>query len=152
MTYHKILFCLIIFLFSLNSVSSQNVNQSKSAKMGNRHVKSSDKGGKPDNAVGFVSEGNLAFFSNKDSLFLEDLDPDLEAMGVTKEDWSGVQNKLRDRWTLLDNADFKKAIDELNQDLFFKHDCIAVYAEYGGKGGQKAMTIYTKEVWKSLPE
>ena len=131
---------------------SQGVNQKKSANMGNRHVKSSSKGGMPDNAIGYLSEGNLAFFSSADSLFLEDLTPELESLGITQKEWTSVQSKLRERWTLTNNADFKKAIEELNQELFSKHNCVAVYAEYGGKGGQKAMTIYTKEVWESLPD
>lgn len=142
---------ILSILFSTLSFG-QNVKQNKSADWGNRHVKSSSKGGQPDNAVGYLSEGNLAYFSSKDSLFLEQLTPELKELGITESKWESVQNKLRSRWTLTNNKDFKLAIQELNDEIFYKHNCVAVYAEYGGKGGQKAMTIYTKEVWDSLPD
>lgn len=138
-------------LFSTLSFG-QNVKQNKSADWGNRHVKSSSAGGQPENAVGYLSEGNLAYFSSTDSLFLEQLTPELKKLGITESEWEYVQDKLRSRWSLTNNSDFKKAIQELNDEIFYKYDCVAVYAEYGGKGGQKAMTIYTKEVWDSLPD
>ncbi|AZQ65085.1 hypothetical protein EI427_22990 [Flammeovirga pectinis] len=143
----------LLFLGVLISSLSfaQNVKQNKSANWGNRHVKSSSKGGKPENAIGYISEGNLAAFSDKDSLFLEALTPELKALGITTSEWEGIQNKLRTSWTLTKKSTFKKAIDELNKEVFSNHNCIAVYAEYGGKGGQKAMTVYSKETWDLLP-
>ncbi|MBB6462638.1 hypothetical protein [Flammeovirga kamogawensis] len=146
---HIVLLFLGVLISSLSF--AQNVKQNKSANWGNRHVKSSSKGGKPDNAVGYLSEGNLAAFSDKDSLFLEDLTPDLEDLGITTSEWESIQNKLRTCWTLTKKAAFKKAIDELNNEIFSNHNCVAVYAEYGGKGGQKAMTVYSKEAWNLLP-
>lgn len=126
------------------------VKQSQSSNWGNRHVKSSANGGKPDNAVGFLSEGNLALFKESESKFVEPLDPQLKELGVTVEDWELVQNRLRESWHLVGSKNFKNVIEELNKELFSKYGCVAVYAEYGGKGGQKAMTVYTQEVWNSL--
>ena len=87
---------ILSILFSTISFG-QNVKQNKSADWGNRHVKSSDKGGQPDNAVGYLSEGNLAYFSSKDSLFLEQLTTELKKLGITESSWKSVQNKLRSR-------------------------------------------------------
>ena len=92
----------------------------------------------------------MALFKGKSSKFSEPLDPQLEKLGISEEDWRMVQNKLRNRWHQMGNKDFKEAINELNEELFFINDCVAVYAEYGWKGGQKAMTIYTQEIWDSL--
>lgn len=131
---------------------SVGVKNSKGSNWGNRHVKSSANGGKPENAVGFASEGNVAVLKSSSSKFAEALDQQLKAMGISEEDWQMVQTKLRDRWHLMGSKDFKKAIDELNEDLFFKKGCVAVYAEYGPKGGQKAMTVFTQTVWDALPE
>ena len=142
----------LLFVATSFIAQGQNVKQNKSADWGNRHVKSSSKGGQPDNAVGYLSEGNLAYFSSNDSLFLEQITPELIELGITESNWQTVQDKLRSRWSLTNNKDFKKAIQELNDEIFYKHNCVAVYAEYGGKGGQKAVTIYTKEVWDSLPD
>ena len=118
--------------------------QTKSASWGNRHCKSSGSGGKPDNAVGFISEGSP--FKTR---FLEELDPKLAVMGVTAEEWSGVQEQLREAYGIFKSG-FKAAIERLNESLFVGKGCIAVYAEYGK--GQKAMTVYAEEVWDSLPE
>ena len=126
-------------------------SQSQTASLGNRHVKSSADGGKPDNAIGYASEGNLAAVGNKENMFTEPLDPALREKGVTEEDWRMVQTTLRERWHLMGTGDFEKAIAELDESLFFQKGCVAVYAEYGAKGGQKAITIYTREVWDSLP-
>ncbi|ANQ49569.1 hypothetical protein MY04_2195 [Flammeovirga sp. MY04] len=148
----KNIILLFIGLFFSTFLVAQNVKQNKSAHWGNRHVKSSSKGGKPTNAIGYLSEGNLAAFAKEDQLFKESLTPELEQLGITASDWNKAQDKLRDQWRLMNSKSFKKAIKELNQDIFSKHNCIAVYAEYGGKGGQKAMTIYDKKTWESLPE
>ena len=119
--------------------------QTKSASFGNRHCKSSANGGKPDNAVGFISEGSP--FKTR---FVEELDPELAAMGVTAEEWAGVQTTLRESYGVIIKKGFKKAITTLNESLFIPKGCFAVYAEYGK--GQQAVTIYTKAVWDSLPE
>ena len=97
------------------------------------------------------AEGTLALFSGKEKRFGEPLDPDLRELGVTDEDWAKVQQKLQDAWHLMGTRKFKEAIGQLNEEIFSKYECIAVYAEYGGKGGQKAMTVYTLVVWESLP-
>jgi hypothetical protein len=112
--------------------------------MGNRHCKSARTGGKPDKAVGFISEGSP--FKTR---FLEELDPELAAMGVSAEEWSTVQMKLREAYGIA-KSKLKAAIESLNESLFTAKGCIAVYAEYGM--GQKAMTVYTQEAWDSLPE
>ena len=70
---------------------------------------------------------------------------------MTEEDWAKVQKTLQDAWHLIGTGAFREAIEQLNEEIFSKHGCIAVYAEYGGKGGQKAMTVYTLAVWGSLP-
>ena len=142
----------ILAVIAFAIAKSVGARQSQSAKWGSRHVRSSANGGKPENAVGFASEGNMALFKDKSSRFSEPLDPQLEKLGISEEDWRMVQNKLRNRWRQMGNKDFKEAINELNEELFFKNGCVAVYAEYGVKGGQKAMTIYTQEVWDSLPK
>ena len=118
--------------------------QTKSASRGNRHCRSSASGGKPDNAVGFISEGSP--FKTR---FLEELDPESAAIGVTADEWSGVQEQLREAYGITKSG-LKAAIESLNESLFTAKGCIAVYAEFGK--GQKAMTVYTKEVWDSLPE
>ena len=79
-----------------------------------------------------------------------------ELTGVTQLSQSRVSThlgKLREAHSAVGGgSNFKAAIEQLNTTLFNAKGCHAVYAEYGGKGGQKAMTVYTKEVWDSLPE
>ena len=151
-SFAKFLIIQIVLLGLFQFGNAQGVNQKKSANMGNRHVKSSAKGGMPDNAVGYASEGNLAAFSNRDSLFIEPLDSKLQDLGISGDDWKKIESRLRDSWAAIGNDALKKTISQLNEDYFFKIDCIAVYAEYGGKGGQKAMTVYTLKVWNTFPD
>jgi hypothetical protein len=127
--------------------------QSKSASWGNRHCATQSRGGKPDNAVGFASEGNFAIAKKDHEKFVEPLDAQLMALGVTDTEWASAVGKLREAHSAVGGgSNFKAAIEQLNTTLFNAKGCHAVYAEYGGKGGQKAMTVYTKEVWDSLPE
>ena len=116
--------------------------------MGSRHCKSASNGGKPDNAVGFVDEGSPL----KSPRFPGELDAELAALGVTEEEWAGVLEKLREAYgkTGIDKSAFKAAIEGLNESLFSAKGCVAAYAEFGM--GQKAMTVYTKEVWDGFPE
>ena len=129
--------------------------QTKSASWGNRHCKSSGGGGKPDNAVGFACEGNFAIAKKDNEKFVEPLDPELGTLGVTETEWVSAINKLRDAHKACPlsggGTEFKAAIEQLNITLFSAKGCRAVYAEYGAKGGQKAMTVYTEKVWESLP-
>ena len=127
--------------------------QTKSASWGNRHCKSSANGGKPDNAVGFACEGNFAIAKKDDQKFVETLDTQLKEKGVTDTEWMSAIGKLREAHKAVGGTDtFKEAIAQLNTTLFSGKGCHAVYAEYGGKGGQKSMTVYSKDVWDALPE
>lgn len=128
---------------------------SKGASWGNRHVASSCRGGCPGNAIGYTQEGDCAIFKSKRSLFLESLNPRLAAHGITEEDWDRVIEELRDAWAsnrFFIKFKLMKKIKELNVTFFHRHECHAVYAEYGPKGGQAAMTIYSMEAWKRLSE
>ena len=119
-----------------------------SGKFGSRHCKSAQNGGKPDNAVGFVDEGSPL----KSPRFPGELDAELAALGVTDEEWTGVLETLREAYgkTGFDKKAFKAAIEGLNDSLFTAKGCVATYAEFGM--GQKAMTVYKKEVWDGFPE
>lgn len=125
--------------------------QSRTISWGNRHCAESAAGGKPKNAVQWTCEGNFAI-GNKDKVFVDALDPQLAECGVSEEEWSSALEKIRVEWSCLFKKKLKKAIDELNESLFVPKGCFAVYGEYGGKGGQACMTVYTKEQWESLPE
>ena len=70
---------------------------------------------------------------------------------MTEAEWQQAQEKIRTAWGVIFKKDFKKAINELNESLFEPKDCIAVYGEYGGKGGQACMTVYSKQQWNFLP-
>jgi hypothetical protein len=124
--------------------------QTKSASWGNRHCKSSSGGGKPDNAVGFASEGNLAILKGASEKFTEPLDPQLKALGVSEEEWASAINKLRDAHKAVGGGGkFKEEIEQLNTTLFSGKGCKAVYAEYGG-GNPYGQTVYPNAVWEAL--
>lgn len=72
--------------------------------------------------------------------------------GVTEEEWAEALVKLRAAWGVIFKGEFKKAIADLNESLFVPKNCFAVYGEYGPKGGQACMAVYTKEQWDALPE
>ena len=127
------------------------VNNNRDASWGNRHVGDSVKGGRPANAVGFAGEGNLAAFKRKDKRFTNPLDPLLKEQGITDEEWAEILEGLRSSWGRISKKAFKAKIVEFNEKFFHPKNLKAVYAEYGGKGGQAAMTVYTLKVWKSLP-
>merc|ERR1712194_308960 len=114
---------------------------------GNRHCASSAGGGKPANAVQWTSEGNFAV-ANKSKRFVEALDAQLAEHDVTEEEWQQALEKLRVSWGVIIKKKFKAAIDELNASLFVPKGC---FAEYGPKGGQACMTVYSKQQWESLP-
>lgn len=124
--------------------------QTQTASWGNRHCASSAGGGKPANAVQWASEGNFAV-ANASKRFIDPLDPQLEKQGVTEDEWQQALEKLRTAWGVIRKSAFKKVIVELNESLFVPKGCFAVYGEYGGKGGQACMTVYTKEQWDLLP-
>ena len=130
------------------------VNQYQSSSMGNRHVYSEANGGKPLNAVGYMSEGNFAVAKSKEARFVEPLTPELKELGVTEENWTMCQGKMQEAYTCISitKSEFKDAIATLNDLVFKPVNCHAVYAEYGAKGGQAAMTVYTQEQWDKLPK
>jgi len=125
--------------------------QTQTASWGNRHCAESASGGKPANAVQWTAEGNFAI-GNKEKIFIDALNPQLAECGVTEEEWQQALEKIRAEWAVISKTKFKKAITELNESLFVPKGCFAVYGEYGAKGGQACMTVYTKEQWESLPE
>jgi len=102
---------------------------------GNRNVKSSGHGGKPDDAIGFAQEGN--FCSQQ---FTDPLDPQLAAKGVNELEWQHALSSLRQNKQVFCPSAFTDAIKHLNEDIFHPKGAHAVYAEYGK--GQKAMTVY----------
>jgi len=124
------IFGVLILVAIAYSISKPiGIKQTQSAKWGNRHVESSVYGGKPKNAVGFASEGNMAILQKISDKFIESLDSQLESLGISEEDWKIIQDKLRNSWNLFGNRNFKKSINELNEEFFSGRGCIAVYAE-----------------------
>ena len=142
----------------LHASTDTGVNQYQSASWGNRHVYSSHNGGMPTNAVGFLSEGNFAIARAQEARFVEPLTSELRELGLTEENWAMCQDKLRHAYCIINPAAFSsrnsysEAIATLNDLVFREKKCHAVYAEYGGKGGQAAMTVYTQEQWDKLPK
>ena len=71
---------------------------------------------------------------------------------MTAPEWANAIKQLRDVHKACGGGNqFKEEIEVLNTSLFGAKGCHACYAEYGGKGGQKAMTVYASAVWESLP-
>ena len=71
--------------------------------------------------------------------------PELEAKGLTKEDYAAICKSLRDGYgTTGTGGGCSKAITAANATYFEKIGCVACYAEYSM--GQKAMVVFTKEV------
>merc|ERR1711918_22053 len=106
------------------------------ATWGNRNVKSSMNGGKPDDAIGYVGEGSVLGTRFAD----HSLDPALARKGVTVAQWEFACQTLRDNYSVFRPGKFKAAIEQLNQELFHPRGAHAVYAEFGK--GQRAMTVY----------
>merc|ERR1719499_1080154 len=139
----------------MGSACSGPPKQNQSASWGNRHVANSASGGRPENAVGFLSEGNFAVGKSKENRFAETYEEQalqLGTCGVTKEDWEIIRSRLQNKWKVVFKGDFKKEIQKLNDEVFVPKGLRAVYAEYGAKGGQAAVTIYTQEQWDKLPK
>jgi len=118
--------------------------QSKSAMAGPRHV-CSRSGGKPTNAIAFADGAGTGAFTDPCPLILEH-------RGVNVNEWSHCLHRLRDTWDMESSAGLVRTIENLNREVFKPNDMVAVYAEYGmSERSYKAMTVYTKEIWDSLP-
>ena len=131
-------------------------NNSKNADYGNRHTLDSTDGGCPKEALVWVGEGNFAIgmkteerycYYGKNDSYINRAN-DLEAAGINQECWEGIIKRLQAKYCKLFKGDFKKEIESLNQEIFDPKGLIAIYSEYGGKGGQSAMCVVKKEVFE----
>jgi len=97
--------------------------------------------GKPDDCIGYVAEGGLTGQYSPDKF---PLTPELEAKGLTKEQWAKICESLAEGkgMTGLDGG-FSKAIAKANEDFLDNIGCIGAYAEYGK--GQKCMVVLAKD-------
>merc|ERR1719204_1561695 len=111
--------------------------QTQSASWGNRHCKSSAEGGRPDNAVGFLCEGNFAVGKNKDERFVDPYEAQaLNGLDIDETLWKKIQFRLQESWGCIKKGQFKDEIKKMNEEIFHPRNLHAVYAEYGAKGGQ----------------
>ena len=106
-----------------------------------RHA--SQSGWKPEEAIGFSSEGGI--FGLK---FSDPLEPSVADHGVTEEEWAHANALLRTSWSPFSKLPTIRVIEELNTSLFARKGLVAVYAEHGA--AQKAMTIYSEERFADL--
>lgn len=92
-------------------------------------------------AIGYCAEGSLTGQYSSEKF---PLTPELEAKGLTKEDWEAICKSLASGKGMMGmDGGFSKAISKANEDYLDKIGCIGVYAEYGK--GQKCMVVLTKE-------
>ena len=133
-------------------------NNSKNAAYGNRHCKSSSRGGCPDAALIWVGEGNMAITKNKDQLFLYYGDYDcygnhaaaLAQHKIDNDTWDAIIKRLQDKHGIISKKALKKEIEAINSEVFDEQGLIAVYGEYGPKGGQACMCVYKKAAFEQL--
>ena len=99
--------------------------------------------GKPSDAIAYVAEGKTLSKQYDPATF--PLTPELEAKGITKDQWSEICLSLRSGKGMTGfGGGFSAAIDSANTTFFEKVGVVGCYAEYGV--GQKAMVVLTKEV------
>ena len=128
-------------------------NNSKNAAYGNRHCKSSTNGGCPETALVWVGEGNMAVTKKKDQLFLFYGDDDsyekraaaLMENKLDKETWDAIIKRLQEKHGKIFKKALKKEIEAINSEVFDEKGLIAVYGEYGMKGGQSCMCVEDKK-------
>ena len=133
-------------------------NNSKNADYGNRHSANGCDGGCPKEGLIWVGEGNFAISKKKEERYtyygkedsLMSRTSDLDAAGIDQECWEGVILQLQENYCKVFKGDFKKCIENLNKEIFEHKGLIALYSEYGPKGGQSAMCVYKKEAFEKL--
>merc|ERR1711879_137284 len=108
------------------------VKQSQSASWGNRHVADGGKGGRPENAVGYLSEGDMA--AVKGGQFAETFAEQalqLGSSGLTEEEWAQIQERLRTAWGRFSKKNYCAEIKKIDEEILKPKGLTGVYAEYG---------------------